>query len=352
MTERLMYLSLIYYLIFAPGTDCFQPPTGLQATLLNTTLPIGLSYFSTQAVFDGKDSIYVMGGANHESEQHCTILQYSITSDQINCVANLFEDGGNRADGTANLGKNGKIYFSTRQTGPFDLYEFDPITNQVRGVEVPMTNKGFMYSAVTNSGSLILMYWIGENTTVYEWHINATTYRTVAQLPFYKWGGSVHYLPESNKILIVGSYVESRTMALLDVETGQTEILPSFSWSITSGADVVVNGELFRFGRGEISDTFLWYDLAEQHQAMVEIQNFPHNAIFSSYTGVYVQPLNRVYMFGGYINLVGYVNDIWYVDMTPLPDVPEVPDPDIPTICDGMKGILLEHYGSCPVSFA
>lgn len=312
----LVCYSFIYYLILASGVDCCWHRSGLQATLANATLPVGVSFFSSQAVFDGVDSIYVMGGTNHEVDEYCTILRYSISSDRIECVANMTENS--HGQGTANFGKNGRIYFSTRTMGAFDIYEFDPITNQIRGLEVPMTNTGFMYSAVTNSGSLILMYWIGQNTTVYEWHVNETTYRTVGQLPFDKWGGSIHYLPESNKILIVGSYIESRTMALLDVETGRTEILPNLLWSITTGSDVVVNGQLFRFGQisGGIQNKFIWY--AEHCQKLVDIQNIPYNGLFYNYTGVYVPSLKRVYMFGGYRNLVGPVKDIWYVDLSPV----------------------------------
>lgn len=317
----LVCYSLIYYMILASGVDCRQPPYGLQARLFEEKLPLGLSFFSSQAVFDGTDSIYVMGGYNSDVEEHCTILRYSISADVIKCVANM--TGESHGQGTANLGKNGKIYFTSRQNGPHDIIEFDPLTNQVRGLEIPMSNKGFMYSAVTNSGSLILVYWIGNNSTVYEWHINATTYRTVGQLPFNMWSGSSHYLPDSNQVLIVGSYLESRTMALLDVETGQTKILPSINWSISFGLDVVVKDEFFRFGQvqGRVPNRFLWYagfadDSTVPHQEMVEIRNFPHGSLFWQYTGAYVPQLNRVYMFGGYIqNGGGYVTDIWYVDL-------------------------------------
>lgn len=146
-----------------------------------------------------------------------------------------------------------------------------------------MTNRGFMHNAVTDSGSLILIETGVKNSTVYEWHINATTYRTVGQLPFIKWQGSIHYLPESNKILIVGSHIESRTVALFDVETGTTDILPSFSLRMISGTDVVVNGELFRFGQ-TIKDKFHWYDLVGKQQATIELKNFPHNGHFYGYT--------------------------------------------------------------------
>lgn len=356
MTERLLYLSLIYYLI-APRIEGFQPSIGLRATLVNATLPIAMGFWSTQAVFDGNDYIYLFGGYNNHELDRCKIFYYSISLDVVKCVDNLTDSSGVNYGfyhSTSNLGKNGKFYISTSQTGPFDLYEFDPSTNHVRGIEVPIAttstsnayNLGFLYSAVTNSGSLILILF-GEsqnNNTVYEWHVNATTYRTIT-LPFRLASGSVHYLPESNKLLVVNVY--DSMVALLDVETGQTEILHSLLWTIKQGFSAVVNGVLFRFGYVDeiILQKFLWYDLAEQHQGMIDIENFPHNnSSISLQAGVYVPTLNRMYIFGGYAYAKQkelLFKDIWYVDMNPVPDIP-----DIPIICDGMKGMfhVLVHY--------
>ncbi|OXA44708.1 Kelch-like protein 13 [Folsomia candida] len=328
-----MEKSIIIFLTGICIASTLAVPLHLVATPAKARLPLGA--YGTSAVFDGTDSIYIIGGDSTEGRLK-SVLKYSISTDEISHAAILPHGA---YYGTATQTKGGDIFYhgaSILDTPSTEIYKFVPSTSSVTKVgDLPEEN--FMSAAVQDGDDNI--YFLGgslaKNAIVSFNTVNSSVDQ-VYRLPI-----SYDYIAALSdnfgSVFIFGDRLDgsettefSSTVKLnfttFEVIIG-SETLPKFTappaavWDAEGKKAYIIGG----YGNekdGHYSDTIVRFDPETMTHELVHVDGFPVMGewTFDSTSAVFVGGLNRIYFFGGYSSdgegQEGKVHDnIWYIDV-------------------------------------
>jgi hypothetical protein len=285
----------ILYPIFVICSSAFSDP-------VLTTLPITLPQRcrETVAVYDGDDSIYILGGFNSISFLN-TISKFSISNETIETVGTLEIATG---AGSGIWDGSGIVYL-----GGFTGSETDRIQRFVPGNRM-VTQSGGKLPYVNDDSATIAVGW---DVYIFGGKFNADRIvkysKNIAQeiknsrLPFGIKGASAVHILSDDLIYLFGGlgtgYLDS--IVAYNIENGDSVVTPSsltfplaYSTAVYDGTYAYIIG-----GVGSAKTGVLQFNPLTQKVLPLNVTSFPDQLFTPS--SVYVSKLNRAYIFGGSI---------------------------------------------------
>ncbi|OXA63162.1 Endochitinase [Folsomia candida] len=323
----------------------------LVAVRVNARLPTARTGCS--AIYDGDDTIYVVGGLDDGQPIGIVkdILAYKISTDSVTLMATLAAEVLSNNPKTS-IDAQGNIYIYTGSIfGYGKVHRFDPRTSDV--VEMASLPYSSAYSAVVKySTTSTTVYLMGANTntkTIVSYSMGSSSTNVVGNL-------TVAHLPmtavsDGNASAFifgreVGALIKPETavakinLATLAATFGP-ETLPYMYGTPTSvwdGKNAYIIGGYGNDSAGQYTHTIGQFDPVTMRVSMLPVTNFPANGthMLDLTTAVYVNRLNRIYLFGGQTSYMAIGNftklsGIWYIDLSPLTPTTTTPRPSSTT---------------------
>jgi hypothetical protein len=294
-------------------------------TLAEATLPIPLR--SHEAVYDGADSIYILGGLANGS-LHGSVYKYSLATDTIS-VHGIFV---RVAYGAAAIDMTTQsiLYFggqtTSGRTASIRKYSIVQKTNSVVNT-LPSAMEGMAlawnedervallfggYAAKGNFSDQILKYSANDNAI-----------SQVGQLPEKRFEAAAVWDDDEGAAYLFGGHGASETMksdiVRYDPTTGAgtaSRLSTDLPHRTTYPCAMYANGKLsYTFGGGEL----IKYNGEDGTAMALDVDGWPSS--LSMAACVYVQNLNRIYIIGGYGQWNAnetedtYKSEIAYIDL-------------------------------------
>jgi hypothetical protein len=311
---------------------------GLRAEYIGTVLPG--ARIRIEAIYDGNDSIYLFGGYGEISGAVSDILRFDISTERIAKVGEARYD---LIDGHVQMDSNGNfLYFGSGFDGK-KVLRFNPLLDTTEevgqlpyhvtyGTSVSTSGTAYIFGGIVNQGGIL--------------SFNMETFRSeeVGSLPInYSSLASVQF---GNKAYIFGSggdTMELKSVLSVNLDTLQTETGPKdFPYIYDSRTNVVFDGTMAYIVGGYMENitgippnSLLSFDPATYQWKHEKVENLMINGddhwLRAGPSCVFIEKLNRIYMFGGgesksdeyYYSY--YRKAIGYIDLSPLTITTTVP---------------------------
>lgn len=313
--NSILFQTIVVAILQSTPISILSQSQDLVANLASARLPSGRSHVS--AIYDGDDSIYILGGNSYPSGALDSILHYSISEDRIATIGTLPTP---MYGGRITMSSNNEV-FLLGSLSSTDIVRFSPgVENATVVAQLPHTF--YESSLIQFNGFVhILGGWVDMDATSQGFFpsINGTEgFRVNAALwindslypPFYMIFGNilstgenavVRYDPVSEDarytLLPELPHVFGHSMAFTDIKDGNVYL-------------VGILGFFPGIARFEPSTNLV---------TLLPVSGFPGsdgNSLSKS-GNVYVDKLNRIYMIGGRNSTREYRDEIWYIDLYP-----------------------------------
>jgi len=299
-------------------TCCATPTQGqtLTAKLCSAQLPLALTYSSP--LYDGYDSIYLIGG--YTGINYTQALKYSISEDRIEEIGSLpLMDYG----GGAVMDKHKNIFYiggkNTR-----DIYRYNPEPRTFSKVGMlPWDNHYFATIQVDEETAFI----IGGNEkkpakTILSLNLASMSSEDLGgELPQATYYSSAIWVKEKGSAYIVqDGFMKYNRPTNVTVEI-PLEIETSYQGQVVwDGKFAYVIGGLH--ARHDATN-LVQFDLESETMRMIPVKDFPavRGSSFYGSAAVYVEKINRIYIFGGYTGRSdgkARSDEIWHISLNPL----------------------------------
>jgi len=293
-------------------------------------IPSGLH----NSFYDGKDTIYIFGGRGSTPDDLLnTIYSYDINLDTISLVA-TFPEGTRKGMVTFH---NKSIYYlgGYGQTGESDrIYKFDPESKTVSLVghleSAKYDGVAMKYNESSNTVQILALGRLQSPGYPNKLEcLNLTSLTSCGQTFL-----NINYGNENGvRALVANGYAyifaqdsPSSGIEKLDLSTLESELTWEDFPELFFPPSVVFDGKYGYIIGGHRdedigvpnSGIFRYDPETEEHQ-FLPVANFPATGsqLYSYPSAEYVEKLNRIYLFGGYVYFgnEGYRDGIWYIDL-------------------------------------
>lgn len=263
------------------------------AHILEENLPVH-TIFPT-CVYDGNDSIYIIGGNSKEDETYKGILRFDIPSETISHVIDLL---------FPLIGCSGIWFFKkillfgglSNLTIKYDTLEYDPINNVIRNLGKLDFAMFYTPVSLVENGTRLFLF---ENKLIYEYQKNHKISQKNKSLPFSVRGGS---FVTSNTLAGETIFLFANDETLLIkyiVKTGQSSVLKTNFPMTALFSTAVYDGKyayIFSVDKNDHVDIKMFNPLTEQFGP------FHVDGISKFLVGscsIYAKKYRRIYIFGG-----------------------------------------------------
>jgi hypothetical protein len=325
-----MVLKVFVVYLFFAYTAQIQ---SLELVTSPTLLPNPLAFMT--AVYDGSDSIYLWGGES--TLCNCPILSvqdilvYSINNETIQQIGTMVNAsfGTGVWTGSGNLLHFGGINFS-RQLAQSDVWKFDTTNPSAMRSVAKLSSKFWGGKAVWTGGTDTYIFGghstdsgqISEPLSTISKYSNLTdSVEIVGQLPSPRGGLSAVWDDNTQSIYLFGGMRQIEFAGPIPFIRSYKDILKfnPVSGSINKVLELPLNvslscavwtGKFAYIISAGTSDKIFRYDPTSNRVEQIDIA-------FSAMWGmgcVYVEKLNRIYIFGGRVAMIA-MNRIYYIDL-------------------------------------
>jgi hypothetical protein len=282
---------------------------------------------ATAAVYDGDETVYIFGGWYYDPEleliPYADIHAYNLTSDTIEVVAQLPRTSW---DGVTHYDPEfGQIYI-LRGDGTF-LWRYDPSTHETVAVSEWFGNAASIAGAFTRNNKLMTFGGLENPTQVYEYDLSTGEQGTAGELPLKAELSVGIHLPEHNSTYIFAGELGTWDPVVMRYDHSANNTLISKtrfpSWRHGDG-QLVWNGKsIFILGavvdNGARGDGIIEYipnsnSSGEDFVRFIPLEGLSAE-LLNDPSAVYVEGLNRIYIFGGYDTQNIDRDEIWYVHL-------------------------------------
>ena len=315
----LFFIPLYIFITAFPSPSKSQD---LVATPTLAKLPYTLEHHAI--CYDGLDFVYIFGG-RHVGYQN-KILKYTLSNDSIEVVGMLPFISGYGAvasDGT------GRMYYfggHNMTASSSAIYVFDTTTHTVsHWGNLPEPHRHELSVVAMNSTDFVIIEdMILSYTSVISLHLPTQTFTELDGFPNGSRSGAVLMPPTT--ILGARNGWPQNPIFKYDPTTNNLTYF-SHSFHIDQHPSIVFDGQdgWIVSGLWDLpSSGILKVDPVMESVSFVPVEGFPatNNVGFLNSAAVYVERLNRIYIFGGHSTFPGgrhtSHDDIWYINLNPL----------------------------------
>jgi len=288
--------------------------SAMEFKMTNASLPIAT--YDARPVYDGLDSIYVIGGRGDNR-----IFKYSLSSDSVNVVGNVVDM--DTYSGEAFMFGDEIIYFAVESYSSqvrSEVYSFSTKTN-TSSVVAHLPTHIRVPAVAWNADSGIAYIFGGQSDIegpygyldrVLEYDVKSQTIVQVAHLPEPRLGATAVWDPDRHIALIFGGEVdgdEGDTDAVFEYDPITKEVtrLPfSLAQPSASEETVWVDGKAYIYDAvtREVGPIGVYPSLSRSE--IVPVSEWPPEIQRSG--AVYVPKSRRTYLFGGFGQLHGEIS--------------------------------------------
>ncbi|OXA48066.1 uncharacterized protein LOC110855290 [Folsomia candida] len=303
---KLFIIILSIYLVFDHSVQ-----SQLIATKVAALLP-SKRYDTTAHYDESTDSIYIFGGLG-QSGALTDFLQYSITSETVTRVGSL---PAVRYGGTTSSDASSNIYYHGG-ISTAEIFKFSPTLHTVENVTMmpyPNTNAASVQVSHSTPDVLILGgYWA--RSGVVRFNMETLETQVLPSLPInytvilavsdgagsaYLFGNPYVEAPISGEHFV--TKMNSSTLETVQIGGPTFPSVRSKGAAVWDGSDVYVVGGYGGLVAGIRSDSVLKWSPATMEHRVIPVLNFPwafDKQEFKGASAVYVERLRRIYFFGG-----------------------------------------------------
>jgi len=342
------YSLLVFSAITADGQN-------VRAILSNAQLPTPRGGMA--GVYDGEDSIYLFGGFATSSGDLADVLKYSIAADTIQRASYLdiaTAGGGAAMDSNRNI-----YYFGGRRNS--NIYQYFPDNQSfIRVGSFPHENEDFgLVMPSEDTALLIGGYYrprdiLSLNLTSLESEVIAT----IPKEQMSRYSASAVWVEEKQAVYILDGTPTFPNVTKFNPITNNFEILTNYfprilfnyyPKAIWQGR----HGYVFGGISNDIPyhDNIIQFDPEDGNVNLIKVLGYPGTSAspLQLTTPIYVEKLNRVYLFGGY-HSGSHSSEIWYIDLDPV-SPPGTTSPPVTTTeltCPPCPTEQPPSQGTCP----
>jgi len=319
-----MHFPLYVFAAVATLLSSLSSAQELTAIYCNASLPTGND--QPAAVYDGDDTVYIFGGHMRPEINcsNCDALKYSISQDAIQPAG---EAGYLGYDGLALVNSQKEIFYLSEQ----NIFQYFPDTESfINRSTFPMSV--FISSAIQpDLDEAWIIGGVGEDD-IYSLNLTTLESKWIAKLPerIGDSGTSAIWVEEKGAAYIFNGYGADSTSPKIAKYTrsrNEFELLPSYfpvqekySKAVWDGRyGYIVSG----FGCDDVPPSTIIQFVPETEEIrFLKVNGYPSNSTdeaFVETAAVYVEKLNRIYFFGGYLRSeMRSMHEIWYISLDPL----------------------------------
>ncbi|OXA63368.1 uncharacterized protein LOC110863263 [Folsomia candida] len=333
-----------FFIIFIISTSLVKS----QFVAVESKVKLPKAKHGSCAVYDGNDSIYILGGYSIDTPQSSEIYKYTISSDNIAQIGELplpvFEMSAS-IDTSGNIYTHGGMIEFIRENGTIghvsltEIYRFDPVANTTsRVADLPAPNLEMVSIPGDMPNTVYILAGHHEREAIVLFNMTDLTVSRIANLQKAYWfmtavssGDGFAFIFGNEDDNIAPTY----PVAKVNLNTRQASYGPptfprllGMPAAVWDGKFAYIIGGYGNISAGYNTDTIIQFDPSTLENKVITVANFPTNGnpeLFFAWTSaVYVPKLHRIYIFGG-INrgLDGCVvadcttwrDGIWYIDL-------------------------------------